>query len=119
MRDIRNEPPSLFELEFTAANLLPDRVSSLRKQQVWRKVIVCHVQQTPSSLAVNLGHKPFDDDTRIDDKNAHRASRSSRISVALSVCVEPLRRFSQCLDRRRVSACRRALALRSTSWISA
>jgi len=111
---IRNESLALFELEFTPTNLLPDRVGGLSKQQVRRKIVVCHIEQAPSSLAVNLGYKPLHDHTRIDDENTHRVSRSSRINVALSVCLEPPRRFNHWVERRRVSASRRAPALRRT-----
>src|SRR3712207_3815825 len=112
MPDVPNESLALFGLEFTPTNLLPDCVGSLHKQQVRGKVIVRDIEQTSSSLAVKLRYKPLHDDAGVKDEDAHRVSRSSRINVALSVCVEPLRRFSHWVERRLVSASLRALAVR-------
>src|SRR4029450_8339177 len=102
-----------------ASDLLPDRVGGFGKEQIRGDVLVRQHEQASRRVAVNLGHEPLDDDAGVDDEDAHRVSRSSRISAALSDCVEPRSRLNQRADSRRVSARRRALALRRSSWISA
>jgi hypothetical protein len=70
-------------------------------------------------VAVDLWHEPLDDDTCVDDEDAHRASRSSRIMAVLSDWEDCRKRFSHRADNRRVSARSRVVAFRKTSWISA
>jgi hypothetical protein len=119
LADVCDELPPFFNSQLLAADLLPDRVGRFGEEQIRGDVRMRQREQASRRVAVNLGHEPFDDDTGVDDEDAHRVSRSSRMSTALSDCVEPRCRFSQRSDSRRVSARRLTLALRRTSWISA
>src|SRR4029450_6384090 len=76
-------------------------------------------EPSPSGLGVDLWNEPLDDQGRVNDEDAHRVSRSSRMSSALSEWPERLKGSSQRAETRRVTARFRVLARRRTSWISA
>ena len=84
LRQVGDEPLPLVSTQLAAPNLLPHGVACLRKQEIGSDVVVPAREPPARGFRVHLGHKPFDHEAGVNDEDAHRASRSSRMSAALS-----------------------------------
>jgi len=80
---------SVVTVQFSATDLLPERIADFGHQQVRRQQDVLGLQELYGEFGSNFRNKPLDGDARVHNVPVHRR-RSSRISSTLSVCFLPL-----------------------------